>query len=60
MLKDGAFVVDAGITFDKDGKMCGDCDKALYDDEDILVTTVPGGVGLMTRLSLMENVIEGE
>ena len=60
MLKDGAFVVDAGITFDKDGKMCGDCDKALYDDEDILVTTVPGGVGLMTRLSLMENIIEGE
>ena len=60
MLKDGAFVVDAGITFDADGKICGDCDKALYDDEDVLVTPVPGGVGLMTRLSLMENVIEGE
>lgn len=60
MLKDGAFVVDAGITFDEDGKICGDCDKALYDDEDVLVTPVPGGVGLMTRLSLMENVIEME
>ena len=55
MLKDGAFVIDAGITFDENGKLCGDCDKAMYDDETVLVTTVPGGVGLMTRLMLMKN-----
>lgn len=58
MLKDGAFVIDAGITFDKDGKLCGDCDKAIYDDEQIAITTVPGGVGLTTRLALMKNTFE--
>lgn len=58
MLKDGAFVIDAGIAFDEKGKICGDCDKALYDDENIDITTVPGGVGLMTRLMLMKNVVK--
>ena len=58
MLKDGAFVIDAGITFDENGKMCGDCDKSMYDDETIQITTVPGGVGLTTRLELLENVME--
>lgn len=58
MLKDGAFVIDAGITFDENGKLCGDCDKTMYDDETVLVTTVPGGVGLMTRLMLMKNTID--
>ena len=36
MLKDGAFVIDAGIAFDENGKLCGDCDKAMYDDETVL------------------------
>lgn len=58
MVKDGAFIIDAGITFDENGKLCGDCDKAMYDDEKIAITTVPGGVGLTTRLSLMENVLD--
>lgn len=58
MLKTGAFVIDAGIAFDENGKLCGDCSKDFYEDEDILVTPVPGGVGLTTRLQLMENVYE--
>lgn len=58
MLKWGAFVIDAGISVDENGKLHGDCDRALYDDEEIKVTTVPGGVGLTTRLQLMKNVIE--
>lgn len=58
MLKKGAFVIDAGIAFDENGKLCGDCSKELYEDEDILVTPVPGGVGLTTRLQLMENIYE--
>ena len=57
MLKDGAFVIDAGITFDENGKLCGDCDKAMYNDDTIAITTVPGGVGLTTRLSLMQNTM---
>ena len=50
-------VIDAGISRDEDGKLCGDCDKELYDYvEDI--TTVPGGVGLMTRAMLMRNCVD--
>ena len=50
-------VIDAGINF-VDGKMCGDCDKKLYDSALVHVTSVPGGVGLLTRLSLLQNVID--
>ena len=58
MLKDGAFVIDAGIAFDENGKICGDCDKDMYDDPNIQITTVPGGVGLVTRYMLIDNVVE--
>ena len=50
-------IIDAGINF-IDGKMCGDCDKQLYDSALVHITPVPGGVGLLTRLSLLENVID--
>lgn len=56
MVKKGAIVVDAGIYVDEDGKLHGDADKSLYDDPDVLITTVPGGVGLVTRLMLLENL----
>ena len=57
MVKPGALVIDAGIDFDENGKICGDCDKTMYaDDFNAGVTPVPGGVGLMTRYELMENV----
>lgn len=51
------YIIDAGITTDDNGKLCGDCDKRMYDLEDVTITTVPGGVGLTTRLALMENVV---
>ena len=50
-------IIDAGINF-VDGKMCGDCDKQLYDSALVHVTPVPGGVGLLTRLSLLENTVD--
>lgn len=50
-------VIDAGINF-VDGKMCGDCDKQLYDSALVHMTPVPGGVGLLTRLSLLENTVD--
>lgn len=54
----GKIIIDVGINRDAEGKLCGDCSRALYDVvEDI--TPVPGGVGLMTRSSLMENVVDG-
>lgn len=45
-------VVDVGINF-KDGKLVGDC----FNTEDRDVTPVPGGVGLLTRCQLLENVM---
>ena len=50
-------VIDVGINRDEDGKLCGDCSKELYEIID-QITPVPSGVGLMTRVSLLENVVE--
>ena len=47
-------VIDVGINFDENGKMVGDC----YNTEGRNVTPVPGGVGLLTRLTLLENVVK--
>ena len=49
-------VIDVGINFDKDGKLCGDC----FNTEERDVTPVPGGVDLLTRCVLLENVIQAK
>ena len=49
-------IIDVGINRDENGKLCGDCSRDLY-DEVKWITPVPGGVGLMTRVSLLENVV---
>ena len=46
-------VIDVGINFDENGKLVGDCINTENRD----VTPVPGGVGLLTRLALLENVV---
>lgn len=45
-------VIDVGINF-VDDKMVGDC----FNTEGKEVTPVPGGVGLLTRAALMENML---
>ena len=50
-------LIDVGINKGSDGKLCGDMNT-----EDLLgsvkaITPVPGGVRLMTVISLMENLI---
>lgn len=57
MISTGTLVIDAGISVDENGKLHGDCDPALYDREDVDITPVPGGVGLLTRLALMKNFL---
>ncbi len=52
-LKKSAIVVDVGISRDEDG-LHGDAKPGL---DVALQTPVPGGVGLLTRLTLMENLI---
>lgn len=49
--------IDVGINRDNEGKLCGDIDKELY-DEFKAVTSVPGGVGLITVLEVIRNSIE--
>ena len=51
-------IIDVGISRDENGKLCGDVDKEVYDLVGN-VTPVPGGVGLYTRVSLLENTIYG-
>ena len=51
--------VDVGINRDEDGHLCGDF-RGFTETirEHIKVTPVPGGVGLLTRAMLMQNVTE--
>ena len=54
---DNTIAIDVGINRDNEGKLCGDIDKELYDSfKD--VTSVPGGVGIMTVLEVIKNSIE--
>lgn len=53
--KKTAVVVDVGINRDAEGKLHGDVEPGL---DVALQTPVPGGVGLLTRLALMENLLK--
>ena len=47
-----AVVIDCGVNRDENGKLCGDVAYAYTER----VTPVPGGVGLLTRATLMKHV----
>lgn len=53
--KPTAIIMDVGINFNEEGKLCGDCDKNL---PVAFQSPVPSGCGLLTRLSLMDNFIK--
>ena len=48
-------IIDVGINFDENGKLVGDVIDDLGEGN---VTPVPGGVGLLTRCMLLENVVK--
>ena len=48
-------VIDVGINFDKEGKMCGDADFEAVKDKVKAITPVPGGVGGVTTALLMHH-----
>ena len=50
-------IIDAGINRDKDGKLVGDIDTKTL-PKTSQYTPVPGGVGLLTTATLVENVIK--
>ena len=57
MVKEDAVVIDVGINR-VDGKLVGDIDTENVSKKAKYITPVPGGVGLTTVYTLMENVIE--
>ena len=56
-VKPGAIVVDVGITRQDDGALCGDVRFDEVAAKAAWITPVPGGVGPMTRLSLLQNTL---
>lgn len=58
MVKQDAIVIDVGINRNNDGKLVGDvCFDEVLDKVDA-ITSVPGGVGIMTVTSLLENTLK--
>lgn len=49
-------LLDVGINRKEDGKLCGDANSEIYDIPTLDYTPVPGGLGLMTRVGLLENI----
>ena len=66
MVKDGAVVVDVGITRVPDAsrpsgfRLTGDVDFASVSPKCAFITPVPGGVGPMTRASLLQNTLKAQ
>ena len=57
-IKPGAIVIDVGIERQIDGSLCGDIDFDSVVKVAGWLTPVPGGVGPMTRVSILENLME--
>ena len=58
MVKPGAVVVDAGIN-ETAGGICGDVDFAAVWEIAGFISPVPGGVGSLTTMLLLKNVLKG-
>ena len=56
-IKPGAIVIDVGITREHN-KLYGDVDFEAAAKRAAWITPVPGGVGPMTRVSMLENALE--
>lgn len=57
-VKFGAVVIDVGIGKDSSGKTVGDVDAAAIEGIAAAITPVPGGIGPMTVLGLLENTLK--
>ena len=59
MIKEGAVVIDVGINrIPNTKKIVGDVDFENVKEKCSYITPVPGGVGPMTIMTLMDNVIK--
>lgn len=57
MVKEGAVVVDVAMNRNDQGKLCGDVRYGEVAEKAAYITPVPGGVGPMTRVMLLENTL---
>ncbi len=57
MVRDGAIIIDVGTT-KVDGKLFGDADFDSFQNRDVFITPVPGGVGPMTVAMLLNNAVQ--
>lgn len=53
-----SIVIDVGINFVND-EMCGDVDFESAESKVAAITPVPGGIGIVTSMVLLRNVIKG-
>lgn len=56
-IREGATVIDVGINRLEDGTLVGDVDYATAAERAAWITPVPGGVGPMTRATLLQNTL---
>ncbi|AGY91583.1 hypothetical protein SPICUR_02880 [Spiribacter curvatus] len=56
-IKPGATVIDVGINRQPDGRLLGDVEPATAMARAAWMTPVPGGVGPLTRATLLENTL---
>ena len=56
-VKPGAVVIDVGINRLDDGSLCGDVEFDVAKERASMITPVPGGVGPMTIVTLLENTL---
>jgi methylenetetrahydrofolate dehydrogenase (NADP+)/methenyltetrahydrofolate cyclohydrolase len=57
MVKEGAVVIDIGITVQADGVTVGDVDFGAVSGKTSFITPVPGGVGPVTIAILLKNTV---
>lgn len=57
-IKTGAIVIDVGITREASGHLVGDVEFGPASERAAWITPVPGGVGPMTRVALLQNALQ--
>lgn len=57
-IREGATVVDVGISRLEDGTLAGDVEFDIARERAAWITPVPGGVGPMTRAMLLQNTLD--
>jgi methylenetetrahydrofolate dehydrogenase (NADP+)/methenyltetrahydrofolate cyclohydrolase len=57
-IQEGATVIDVGMNRGGDGKLLGDVEFGEAQKRAAWITPVPGGVGPMTRATLLANTLQ--